>query len=196
MAAFFETMQRSYVDVPLGANDYVDTVTFLEATESLIKIFDSMGAAFGPVKSDLQGNVNKIRARYNEKPEQCKTLQELVMAERGEKKKTATEGLLWLKRGLEFTSKGLRRNLDDKSEELSVSFNKAYEVTLSKFHSFLVRPVFSLAMKSCPYRKDFYAKLGSDEAKLYAEMQTWLAALEKIVNILNAFYVSGGYEKV
>ncbi|TPX72355.1 hypothetical protein SpCBS45565_g00439 [Spizellomyces sp. 'palustris'] len=195
MPDFFETMQRSYVDVPIGANDYVEVQSFLEATESLTKLFDSMGAAFTPVKSDLQGNITKIRARYSENPEKNKTLQELVITERAEGKKTATEGLLWLKRGLEFTAKGLRRNLDDKKEELNTSFSKAYEATLSKFHSFMVRPVFTLAMKACPYRKDFYAKLGSDEAKLYAEMEKWLAALEKIVAILNAFYIQGGYEK-
>ncbi|KAI8825990.1 glycolipid transfer protein domain-containing protein [Fimicolochytrium jonesii] len=196
MPDFFESMQRSYVDVPVGANDYIDVQEFLEATESLTKLFDSMGAAFGPVKSDLLGNVAKLRTRYTENPTKNKTLQELVITERAEGKKTATEGLLWLKRGLEFTSKGLRRNLNDKNEELNVSFTKAYEETLSKHHSFMVRPVFSLAMKACPYRKEFYAKLGSDEAKVQAEEEKWLAALERIVAILNAFYKQGGYEKL
>ncbi|KAI9103314.1 glycolipid transfer protein domain-containing protein [Phlyctochytrium arcticum] len=195
MPDFFETMSRSYVDVPVGTNEHIDTIPFLEATDSLTKLFDSMGAAFGPVKSDLQGNITKIRTRYTESPEKNKTLQELVQSEKAEGKKTATDGLLWLKRGLEFTAKGLRRNLDDKSEELTVSFTKAYEQTLSKFHSFMVRPVFSLAMKACPYRKDFYAKLGSDQEKLYVEMGKWLVALEKIVSILNAFYVQNGLEK-
>ncbi|KAI8921878.1 hypothetical protein PhCBS80983_g01672 [Powellomyces hirtus] len=196
MPEFFETMQRSYVDVPVGANDYIEVQPFLEATESLTKLFDSMGTAFSPVKSDLLGNITKLRTRYNENPEKNKTLQELVITERAEGKKTATEGLLWLKRGLEFTAKGLRRNLDDKNEELTVSFNKAYEATLSKHHSFMVRPVFALAMKACPYRKDFYARLGSDQNKTYAEMEQWLAALEKIVNKLNTFYTQGGYEKL
>ncbi|KAI8589361.1 glycolipid transfer protein domain-containing protein [Geranomyces variabilis] len=196
MPDFFETMQRSYVDVPVGANDYIEVQPFLEATESLTKLFDSMGAAFGPVKSDLLGNIAKIRTRYTENPAKNATLQELVITERAEGKKTATEGLLWLKRGLEFTSKGLRRNLDDKNEELNVSFNKAYEATLSKHHSFMVRPVFALAMKACPYRKDFYARLGSDETKVYADMEKWLSSLERIVGTLNTFYTQGGYEKV
>ena len=80
-----------------------------------------------------------------ENPTLNATLQSLVQQERQSgKKQVATEGLLWLKRGLEFTSSALRRNVDDPKEELSVSFNKAYDATLSKHHSFLVRPVFAV----------------------------------------------------
>lgn len=50
-------------------------------------------------------------------------------------------------------------------------------------------------MKACPYRKDFYQRLGSDESKLYAEMEKWLAALERIVEILNSFYTKEKIDK-
>lgn len=52
-----------------------------------------------------------------------------------------------------------------------------------------------LAMKACPYRKDFYAKLGSDQTKVNAQLETNTAALEKIVRRMEAFYVSGNYGK-
>lgn len=42
-------------------------------------------------------------------------------------------------------------------------------------------------MKACPYRKDFYAKLGDDEAKVQTELDAWVKALEDIVQILNDF---------
>jgi hypothetical protein len=53
----------------------------------------------------------------------------------------------------------------------------------------MVKPIFSAAMSACPYRKDFYAKLGGagDEEKVQSEMKTWLAALERIIAILKAF---------
>jgi hypothetical protein len=51
----------------------------------------------------------------------------------------------------------------------------------------IVRGIFSVAMKACPYRDDFYKKLGDDQTKVIAQLQEWLAALENIVNILNAF---------
>lgn len=41
-------------------------------------------------------------------------------------------------------------------------------------------------MSACPYRKDFYAKLG-DAAKVPQEFRVYLGALEKIVGILKGF---------
>jgi hypothetical protein len=90
-------------------------------------------------------------------------------------------------RGLEFTCIALSKNVAQESEELADSFRGAYGVTLKPHHSFLVKPVFSAAMSACPYRKDFYAKLGSDEAKVKEELREYLAALDKIVAILKAF---------
>lgn len=45
-------------------------------------------------------------------------------------------------------------------------------------------------MSACPYRKDFYARLGDDDAKIQAELLEYLAALEKIVGILKDFLAS------
>lgn len=42
----------------------------------------------------------------------------------------------------------------------------------------LVKGVFSLAMKACPYRADFYKKLGSDEDKVNEQMGEFLTGLE------------------
>jgi hypothetical protein len=89
-------------------------------------------------------------------------------------------------RGLDFTSIALSQNLAAASEELSTSFRAAYGNTLKPHHSFMVKPIFSAAMSACPYRKDFYAKLGGegDEERVQSELRTWLAALERIIAIL------------
>jgi hypothetical protein len=51
------------------------------------------------------------------------------------------------------------------------------------------KPIFSAAMSACPYRKDFYNKLGgeSEQERVEGELKTWLAALEKIIAILKGF---------
>lgn len=90
-------------------------------------------------------------------------------------------------RALEFTCIALTQNMAKDTEEMSESFRAAYSVTLKPHHSFLIKPVFSAAMGACPYRKDFYAKLGSDPAKVAEEMKKYLAALEKNVTILKEF---------
>lgn len=99
--------------------------------------------------------------------------------------------------GLDFTAQALRRSIENPSEELSISFTNAYEKTLRKYHSIVVRPIFTvrmsctdqkLAMKVCPYRKDFYAKLGPSEESVRAPLQEWLTALENIVATMQQFF--------
>ena len=93
-------------------------------------------------------------------------------------------------RGLEFTCIALSKNVGQDTEELADSFRNAYGVTLKPHHSFMVKPIFSAAMSACPYNKDFYAKLGSDLAKVVAQLREYLAALDKIVGILKGFLAS------
>ncbi|KAL6240000.1 hypothetical protein BDW75DRAFT_196685 [Aspergillus navahoensis] len=186
---WFDTLKRSFDDVPVdAANDSgIATSEFLEAADSLTTLFDVLGsAAFSPVKSDLTGNIKKVRDRQLAAPGESQTLQALVLNELKTKKHVATEGLVWLVRGLEFTAKALRHNLDN-GTELSDSFRDAYGKTLKQHHSFVIKPIFSAAMSATPYRKDFYAKLGSDEAKVKAALEREVAALEKRVEILKSF---------
>lgn len=42
-------------------------------------------------------------------------------------------------------------------------------------------------MSACPYRKDFYAKLGDNATKVTEDLQEYLTALAKIVGILKQF---------
>nr|AST36439.1 putative glycolipid transfer protein HET-C2 [Aureobasidium melanogenum] len=187
---FFDTLKRSFTDVPVESGK-IATTQFLEACESLTTLFDVLGStAFKPVKSDMTGNIKKIRDRQLAAPVDSETLQDLVRNELATKKHTATEGLVWLNRALDFTAQALRQNLTNSGEEVSVSFRSAYGNTLSKHHSFMIKPIFSAAMSATPYRKDFYAKLGDDQARVEKELGVWLSSLENIVKILNDFLAS------
>ncbi|KAK2011545.1 glycolipid transfer protein [Colletotrichum eremochloae] len=190
---YLDTFKQSFVDVPVDAekDNAISTTEFLDAAESLTTIFDALGGvAFGPVKSDMGGNIKKLRDRQLAAPDLSATLQDLVKNELATKKHVATEGLVWLNRGLEFTCIALSQNVAKDSEELADSFRAAYSTTLKPHHSFLVKPIFSAAMSACPYRKDFYAKLGSDQTKVADELRVYLAALDKIVGILKGFLSS------
>jgi hypothetical protein len=50
-------------------------------------------------------------------------------------------------------------------------------------------------LKACPYRKDFYAKLGSPPEKVQDELTKWLAALEVIIDRVQGLYETKGYGK-
>ncbi|CUM53121.1 unnamed protein product [Debaryomyces tyrocola] len=195
MSTFFDEMKKSFADVPI-TDDKVDTASFLEASESLVKLFDLLGSsAFQVVQKDMTGNITKIRTKLLADPAGSGTLQDLVLSEANTKTKTATQGLLWLSRGLQFTSQAMRETIDNPSKELTVTFTDAYSKTLSQYHGMLVKPIFKLAMKACPYRKDFFEKLGADQTKVEEQLKTWLKALEDIVKIILDFFTSGNYGK-
>ncbi|KAK5658339.1 hypothetical protein OQA88_2315 [Cercophora sp. LCS_1] len=189
---YIDTMKVTFNKVPVNpTTKAIQTAEFLEAAESLTTMFDLLGSvAFSPVKKDMLGNVEKIRKRYLASPVDSDNIQDLVRNELKTKAHTATEGLVWLVRGLEFTCLALQSNVSKPGEELADSFRGAYGSTLKPHHSFLVKPIFSAAMSACPYRKDFYIKLGSDEAKVEEELKEYLAALENIVAILKEFLAS------
>lgn len=194
MSTFFDEMKTSFVDVPV-TDSKVDTASFLEASESLVKLFDLLGSsAFSVVQKDMTGNIEKIRAKLLLDPANSSTLQDLVLSEVSTKSKKATQGLLWLSRGLQFTAQAMRETVDSLSE-LTVTFTDAYSKTLAQYHGMLVKPIFKLAMKACPYRQAFYEKLGSDQARVKELLATWLAALENIVKIIMDFFVLGNYGK-
>lgn len=194
MSTFFDG-KKSFADVPV-TDTKIDTAAFLEASEALVKLFDLLGSsAFSVVQKDMTGNIEKVRAKLLEDPANLATLQGLILSEAGSKSKKATQGLLWLTRGLEFTAQAMRETVDNPSKELTVTFTDAYSKTLSKYHGMLVKPIFKLAMKACPYRKDFFEKLGSDQAKVEVELAKWLKALEDIVAIIVAFFALGNYGK-
>jgi hypothetical protein len=61
---FFETVKKSFVDVPVdeSKDNAISTTEFLEAAESTTTLFDVLGSvAFKPVKNDMSGNI-KVRA--------------------------------------------------------------------------------------------------------------------------------------
>ncbi|KAI9819331.1 MAG: hypothetical protein M1832_004036 [Thelocarpon impressellum] len=189
---FFSGLKKSFVDVPIDKenDNAIETSAFLEAAEALTTLFDVLGSvAFTPVKTDMLGNIKKVRERLLAAPADSENLQALVLNELKTKKHVATEGLLWLVRGLDFTARALRQNTATASEELSTSFRAAYSSTLKQHHSFMVKPIFSAAMSATPYRADFYNKLGSREAqdRVHSELRLWLSALETHVGVLRGF---------
>eukprot|EP00081_Caenorhabditis_elegans_P001383 NP_001022959.1 Uncharacterized protein CELE_Y82E9BR.14 [Caenorhabditis elegans] len=123
-----------------------------------------LGATFSLVRKDIQGNVDKVRVRFEKDQEGQKYLQQLIdadLAEHGGKFGIATEGLLWLKRGLQFMlelltemvtayNSGLPR---DKTEDLSGAVATAYGKSLKRHHGFIAKQAFKVVTMAVPYRR-------------------------------------------
>ncbi|KAJ1921067.1 hypothetical protein H4219_000925 [Mycoemilia scoparia] len=195
MTSFIDTVPRSFENVAI-TDEGIDTMEFLEAAQGVVMLFKKLSATkFKLVIDDMDGNIQKIKNKYLSQPVDFKTLQNIILSEASEKTKTATQGLLWLKRGLEFTAAALLRSLENATEELSVSFTKAYDVTLKQYHNFIVKSLFKTMMGLCPYRKDFYETLGGTTPEAQERLKDWAKALQSQLETLNKFYSQGGYDK-
>ncbi|CAI5444047.1 unnamed protein product [Caenorhabditis angaria] len=141
----------------------IPTEQFLSACQGIADFVEFLGKAFILVKNDIQGNVNKVRAKYETNKESQVYLQDLIdsdLAENGGKFGIATEGLLWLKRGLQFMLEMLtqmvieyRSNSDHKkTENLTAVVDQAYQKSLKRHHGFLPRQAFKMLSHAVPYR--------------------------------------------
>lgn len=187
--------------LPLSEGDDIPTQSFLHACSEIVPFFDVLGStAFMPVKSDINGNIQRLQKHYDTAPDQYPTLQSIVDREiadgtsKGDK--SCTVGLLWLKRALEFICVFLECVLDGEKDLVKCA-NKAYDESLRKYHGWIVRGIFNLAVRAVPYHKDFVAALKKDRSgvtdeMLYKDMQDSLSPLRGTINELNRFYTLRG----
>ncbi|XP_062874002.1 glycolipid transfer protein [Trichomycterus rosablanca] len=161
-------MEHQFRQLP--ADRQVETRPFLEAVSYLPPFFDCLGSTvFAPIKADLAGNITKIKAVYDSNPSRFKTLQQILEVEKemhGSEwpRVGATLALMWLKRGLRFIQVLLQSLLDGEKDEnnpnlMRVNITKAYEISLKKYHSWLVQKLFKAALYAAPYRSDFLKAL-------------------------------------
>lgn len=142
----------------------IPTEQFLSACQGIAEFVGFLGAAFSPVKSDINGNVVKVRTRFEKNRTAQLYLQDLIdsdLRDNGGNLGIATEGLLWLKRGLEFMLEMLTLMVDgyrstpdkSKTENLVSVINTAYERTLKRHHGFMSKQLFKLVIHAAPYRR-------------------------------------------
>uniref|UniRef100_UPI0037E8B5AD glycolipid transfer protein-like n=1 Tax=Semicossyphus pulcher TaxID=241346 RepID=UPI0037E8B5AD len=152
----------------------IDTKLFLETVSHLPSFFDCLGSrVFTPIKSDITGNITKIRGVYLKDPAKYVTLQSILEAEREANaaewpKVGATLALMWLKRGLRFIQILLQSLADGEKDEnnpnlIRVNVTKAYEQALKKYHGWMVQKIFSAALVAAPYRSNFLKALSKGE---------------------------------
>ncbi|AWP15271.1 Glycolipid transfer protein [Scophthalmus maximus] len=152
----------------------VDTDLFLETVSHIPSFFDCLGSTvFSVIKSDINGNITKIRAVYLKDPAKYVTLQAIVEAERDAHgaqwpKVGATLALMWLKRGLRFIQILLQSLADGERDEnnpnlIRVNITKAYEQALKKYHGWIVQKIFRTALLAAPYRSNFLKALSRGE---------------------------------
>lgn len=194
---FFSSLPAKFENLELETMDGIPSKQFLECCRAILPFFDTLSAtAFAPVKADIGGNIKKLTVKYETDPERFDTLQAIVESELNagihNASNSATDSLLWLKRAMEFVQHFIAE-VSAGERSLDVAAGKAYSRSLRRYHGWIVRGVFNLAMRAVPYHKDFLKVLGSlgteeGERQVTADMAAFAASLGEIVLILNQFY--------
>ncbi|XP_075414340.1 pleckstrin homology domain-containing family A member 8 [Tenrec ecaudatus] len=204
---FFSTMNTSFSDIELLEDSGIPTEAFLASCYAVVPVLDKLGpTVFAPVKMDLVGNIKKVNQKYITNKDEFTTLQKIVLhevdASVAQVRNSATEALLWLKRGLKFL-KGFLTEVKNGEKDIQTALNNAYGKTLRQHHGWVVRGVFALALRAAPSYEDFVAALtikeGDHQKEAFSigmqrDLSLYLPAMEKQLAILDTLYEVHGLE--
>jgi pleckstrin homology domain containing family A member 8 len=94
-------------------------------------------------------------------------LQAIIQHEIDEKlttvRNSATDALLWLKRAIWFLREFFHELIYAKNGEINACIAKSYELTLKQYHNWIVKGIFSIALKAVPTRENFFRGLSLKE---------------------------------
>ncbi|XP_040289499.1 pleckstrin homology domain-containing family A member 8 [Bufo bufo] len=204
---FFSTMSHRFSDLVYEDEDGLPTEYFLDSCYAIVPVLDKLGpTVFAPVKMDFVGNIKKINQKYITNKEELTTLQKIVLHEvnnnLSQVRNSATDALLWLKRGLKFLFQFLTE-VKSGENNIQTALSTAYGKTLRQYHGWVVRGVFALALRAAPTYDGFVAALTvkeGDEKDEYffdaimRDLNIYLSAMEKQLNILDTLYEEHGLE--
>uniref|UniRef100_A0A8C8ZTY1 Pleckstrin homology domain-containing family A member 8 n=1 Tax=Prolemur simus TaxID=1328070 RepID=A0A8C8ZTY1_PROSS len=195
---FFSTMNTSFSDIELLEDSGIPTEAFLASCYAVVPVLGKIVVSF----LFLQ----KVNQKYITNKEEFTTLQKIVLheveADVAQVRNSATEALLWLKRGLKFL-KGFLTEVKNGEKDIQTALNNAYGKTLRQHHGWVVRGVFALALRAAPSYEDFVAALtikeGDHQKEAFSigmqrDLSLYLPAMEKQLAILDTLYEVHGLE--
>ncbi|XP_076285408.1 glycolipid transfer protein isoform X2 [Lasioglossum baleicum] len=128
----------------------INTVEFLAAARGVVRIVGKLGKVFAPVRYDIQGNIDKLAARYATDTERNVTLQDMILIEKSsDPKLVAMDALLWLTRGLHMILLFFEKIIEDSktgspTEDLVAFLKKSYKEALEPYHGWMAQQLFDV----------------------------------------------------
>ncbi|XP_051261757.1 pleckstrin homology domain-containing family A member 8 isoform X2 [Dicentrarchus labrax] len=204
---FFSTMSHRFSDIRLDDDNGIPTQEFLDSCYAIVPVLDKLGSTvFAPVKMDFVGNIKKIHQKLMSDADSFPTLQSIVLYEIqtdvARVRNSATEALLWLRRGLKFLKEFLSE-VNAGQQDIQGALYNAYGKTLRQYHGWVVRGVFALALRAAPSYQSFSAALVTREgdelqsgftSSMHRDLGVYLPAMENQLAILDALYEENNLE--
>ena len=170
---------------------------FLLAAYVMVTIFDVM-PGMGVVKSDIQGNIDKIWRRQTSSSvpllqmcdDEISALDGDVSRARQRDGSVCTS-LLWLKRALRLVEGILQQLVRHAGKSLRECANAAYASSLRLHHNFVMRSTFSVALNASPSRAEFMRKLSDEtEADTLKTISRVVPSFTKLLDLIERHLVA------
>lgn len=178
-------------------HDDVNLRAYLIAYEEITKFLYNLGNIFYFVITDLRNKINIIDSYLTRHPIEYDTVQSMVKHEHGlgklrqpqaQNKQNATRIVLRLHRALIFIIRLLERVFNAETNLRTPQLcTEAYESTLAKYHSWLIRRAATFGMRALPQREILisYMVKNTNEREKFPE---FIRAVEKVYNITQHIY--------
>jgi len=196
-----------------GSDAFINADQFLEACHDYLTIYKLLGSGmiFNMITKDVNGNIVKLegwRTKYNKED-----LLGIVQVEIDDgttgKSNSATDALLWLKRGLWMMYHFFEEIVASEAKTPGTeAFQKAYNSQLAPHHNFIIKGIIRSGLKTTSMSvKDFVDKvcaykvsgdsgdtchgIADRDAKtkvVLREIAAYIAEMQKLLNIINKFY--------
>mmetsp|Transcript_34819 Transcript_34819/g.88233 ORF Transcript_34819/g.88233 Transcript_34819/m.88233 type:complete len:203 (-) Transcript_34819:477-1085(-) len=176
---------------------FLQTSQFLEVCRFVLPVVDKLGTAFALVKSDINGNIQRLTDKAATDPVRYSRLlaivQDEVIAGTHGQSTSCTKGLLWLKRAMEFMVALLRALTTRPNDSMSTVVGDTYSSTLMQYHGFMVSSAFTLAFKWVPYREVFLESLGGGPG-VEGRITAFVDAFSPLLAEVHAFLAEQGLD--
>lgn len=129
----------------------ISTISFIEASTEVIGIIESFGKLFTPVVMDMRGNVDRLKAYYQQDEKSRMFIEDMILSD---KEQTTHSWLLWLKRALEMVERFFWFVLNndnvikEKTDNMQPLINQAYNEVLKPYHGFFLQSGFKVSLYS------------------------------------------------
>lgn len=87
---------------------------------------------------------------------------------------SATDALMWLRRGIWFLREFMYNFVNSYDPNISECVYVSYQYTLKQYHNWVVRSIFSLAMRSLPTTDDFLKGMAINQIDYNTNKQRFL----------------------
>jgi Ca2+:H+ antiporter len=164
-----------------------------------LPVVDRLGAAFLLVRSDVQGNIDRLAARAATDPARFAALFDIAREEQARGAAGASDscarGLLWLVRAMRFVTSLLAALCERPGEALPALAAEAYYAVLNPYHGYLASAAFGLALRFVPDRGAFYESAGlAGDGDGAGEMAAFVAAFGPALAAVHALLAEAGLD--